>query len=62
MPKLKHKSQERRKRDYIRLREVGYTSREASKYKDYSAKKIEEFIKLKECFHKKRQEVERGRK
>ena len=40
-----HKSKERRKEKYDLLRSVGYTSREANRYKDFCDSKIEELVK-----------------
>ena len=48
--KVTHKSKERRKEKYDLLRSVGYTSREATRYKDFSDSKIDELVKAKkEC-------------
>lgn len=41
MNKIKHKSRLRRKQKYDQLRDLGFTSKEANRYKDYSDFKIE---------------------
>ena len=42
-----HKDKERRKRNYNSLREVGYTSRESNRIKDFSDDRIAGIIELK---------------
>lgn len=44
MNKLKHKSNERRTVNYHLLRDVGYTSREANRFKDAKDTKIRALI------------------
>lgn len=47
MTKLKHKNKQRRYERYNQLREVGFTSKEANRYKDFKDSKIDSLIKEK---------------
>ena len=45
---IKHKDKERRLQRYNKLRSLGFTSKEANRYKDYSDYKIDLMIEVKE--------------
>lgn len=47
MSKLKHKDKNRRRLKYDSLRDAGYTSVEANRYKDMNDAKIDTLIKTK---------------
>ena len=58
----KHKSKTRRKTQYDQLRAVGFTSKEANRYKDYSDYKISLMIESKQYANAEIECISRGGK